>query len=77
MELNEFVEKFANQFEDSDVKNVKEDTFFRNLETWDSLTGFAVLTMIEDDFNVELTVEEFKSVNTPVEMYNLILKKKK
>ncbi len=36
MDLKEFTEKFANQFIDDDVKNVKETTAFRELGTWDS-----------------------------------------
>ncbi|MGV8828581.1 MAG: acyl carrier protein [Breznakibacter sp.] len=76
MEMNEFVEKMANQFADEDIQNVKIDTHFRSLDSWDSLTGMAVMVMIQDEFDITLPVEEFIKANTPEELYHLIISKK-
>lgn len=39
MELNDFVAKFAEQFDDTDVSDILPDTYFQELEEWSSLTG--------------------------------------
>jgi acyl carrier protein len=76
MEINEFVERFANQFVDYDMVNVKADVKFRDLDSWDSLTGMAVLTMIQDDFGVEINVDDFLKLSTPREVLEYINSKK-
>ncbi len=76
MDLKEFTEKFANQFIDDDVKNVKETTAFRELGTWDSLTGMAIIAMIEDDYGVTIPVDDFLQLKTPTEVYEYVKNKK-
>ncbi len=76
MDIKEFTEKFANQFIDDDVKNLKETTVFRELGTWDSLTGMAVLTMIEDDYGVTIPVDDFLQLKTPTEVFKYVKNKK-
>ncbi len=76
MDLKEFTEKFANQFMDDDVKNLQETTVFRDLGTWDSLTGMAVITMIEDDYGVQIPVDDFLQLKTPTEVFEYVKTKK-
>lgn len=73
--INKFVENFAKQFADVDIPNVKVNTIFRDLETWDSLTGMAVLIMIQDEYGKTLTEDEFKTLSTPEQVYNYIMNK--
>ncbi len=75
MPIEQFIEKFASQFEDSETENIQKDTDFKQLETWDSLTAFSVQMMIEDDYNVQLSPDDFKLVNTVGDLYNLIVSK--
>lgn len=77
MEINEFVQKFANQFVDYDVEKVHADVKFRSLDSWDSLTGMAVLAMVQDDYGIEIKVDEFLKLNTPKEVFDYIQNVKK
>ena len=72
MDLNQFIENFSSQFEDSDIKNINESVDFKQLETWDSLTAFSVQMMIEDEYHVKVTPEEFKGISTVLDLYNLV-----
>ena len=47
MELNEFVINFADQFEETDPKEITAETVFHDLDEWDSLIALAVLNMTE------------------------------
>ena len=76
MEINNFMDKFSNQFEDADIKNIKIDSEFRKMNSWDSLTGFAIMEFIKDDYQINITVDEFKTVKTPGELFNLVLSKR-
>ena len=76
MEVNEFIEKFREQFIDADEITVTMDTDFRQLPTWDSLTGMSVLVMIQDEYGVEVTDSDIKSCKTVEDLYQLTKSKK-
>jgi acyl carrier protein len=76
MQLNEFTKKFAEQFIEPDNAIIKQDTQFRQLPTYDSLTGMAILAMIQDDYGIIIPVEDYKKVNTPEELFELTKSKK-
>ena len=75
MELNEFVEKFAEQFDDTDPSAIKADTRFRDLDEWSSLVGLSVIAMVDEEFDVLLKGEDMRQANTPEELYNIIKSK--
>ena len=75
MELNEFVEKFAEQFDDTDPSEIKADTRFRDIDEWSSLVGLSVIAMIDEEFDVLLKGEDMRQANTPEELYNIIKSK--
>jgi acyl carrier protein len=75
MELNEFVEKFAEQFDDTDPSEIKADTRFRDIEEWSSLVGLSVIAMVDEEFDVLLKGEDMRQANTPEELYNIIKSK--
>ena len=75
MELNEFVEKFAEQFDDTDPSEIKADTCFRDIDEWSSLVGLSVIAMVDEEFDVLLKGEDMRQANTPEELYNIIKSK--
>ncbi len=75
MELNEFVEKFAEQFDDTDPSEIKADTRFRDIDEWSSLVGLSVIAMVDEEFNVLLKGEDMRQANTPEELFNIIKSK--
>ena len=72
MELEQFVIKFASQFEDVEIENIHGEVVFKSLETWDSLTAFSIQMMIEDEYEVVITPQELKEVGTVSELYELV-----
>jgi acyl carrier protein len=75
--VEEFVQKFKNQFIDADSITLTKDSEFRQIDSWDSLTGMAVLVMIKDDYGVDIPVEKFRNQKTVQDVYSLILTLKK
>ena len=75
MELNEFVEKFAEQFDDTDPSEIKAETNFRDLEEWSSLIGLSVISMIDDEFEVTLKGEDMRKAQTVEELYHIVQSK--
>ncbi len=75
MELKEFVEKFAEQFDDTDPSEIKADSHFRDIDEWSSLVGLSVIAMVDEEFDVLLKGEDMRQANTPEELYNIIKSK--
>jgi len=72
MDLQQFIKQFAQQFEASDVDQISENTDYRLLDTWDSLTSMSVQVMIEDEYEVAVTPEELKNATSVLALFNLI-----
>lgn len=75
MELNEFVEKFAEQFDDTDPYEIKADTRFRDLDEWSSLVGLSVIAMVDEECDVLLKGEDMRQANTPAELFEIVKSK--
>ncbi len=71
--LEDFTRKFHSQYIDADEFDLKPESEFRQLGSWDSLTGMAVLVMIKEEYNVDIPVESFKKMKTVEEIYKYII----
>ena len=77
MEINEFIKDFADQFDETELDEFKPETNYRDdLDEWSSLTGLAILNMIDKKYGVKLTATDIKDTKTIKDVYNLIVSKK-
>lgn len=72
MEMNEFIEKFAEQFDEIEVETLNADTNFRNLEGWTSLVALLVITMIDEEYSITITGDDMKKQTTIGDLFNLV-----
>ena len=49
MEIKEFIQNFADQFDDTDASVFTSETKFKELEEWSSLTALSVIAMIDEE----------------------------
>lgn len=75
MELKEFIEKIADQFDDTDISEFVPTTNFKELEEWSSLTALAVLNMIAKKYNVNIKNSDLLEINSVEELFNYVLSK--
>jgi acyl carrier protein len=77
MEINEFIKDFADQFDETELDEFKPETNYReDIDEWSSLTGLAILNMIDKKYGVKLTATDIKDTKTIKDIYNLIVSKK-
>lgn len=76
MELKEFIENFAEQFDDTDVSEIQADTEYRELDEWTSLTALSIIAMIDDEYDVQLKADEIRKTQTIQELFDLVKSKK-
>lgn len=75
MEINEFIKRFANQFDETDENEFLPETRFRDLEEWSSLIGMGIMNDIWKKYGVKITMMDFMSVSTIAELFELVKSK--
>ena len=73
--LEEFVELFAEQFDDTDVSLISSTTEFHELDEWSSLIGLSVIAMVDEEFEVALKCDDVKNSVTVEDLYNKVIAK--
>lgn len=72
MEIKEFIQNFANQFDDTEASVLTPETNFRELEEWSSMMGLAILAMVDDEYDVQLKADEMRKTTTIQELFDLV-----
>ena len=76
MELNDFVAKFAELFEDIDTSNFCGSTDFCDNDEWSSLIGLSVIAMVDEEYDVTLKGDDVKNAKTIEDLFNVIKSKR-
>jgi acyl carrier protein len=76
MNLNEFIEHFAEQFEETDAAEFKADTKFHDLDEWSSLTALSIIAMVDEEYDVTLKGADVENAVTIEDLFNTVKGKK-
>ena len=74
MELNDFIEKFAEQFDDTELSELKPETEFKLLDEWSSLTALSIIAMVDEEYDVAVPATEIipANFNSAQAIYDMI-----
>ena len=72
MEIKEFVQNFADQFDETDASVFTPETRFRDLEEWSSLIGLSIIAMVDEEYDVTLKGDDIKSSNTIQDIFDKV-----
>lgn len=72
MELVDFIEKFAEQFEDTEMSEFTADTVFKDLDEWSSLIVLSLIAMVDTEYNARVTAEDFRNTETIKDLFDLV-----
>lgn len=76
MEINEFIEKFAGQFLDTELSEFTKDTVFHELDEYTSLIALMVISMIDEEYGVTVEPDEMAAAVTIEDLFNTVKKLK-
>ncbi|GHV66199.1 acyl carrier protein [Bacteroidia bacterium] len=72
MELSQFIEKFAEQFDNTPKSSFAATTDFKQLEEWDSLISLSVISMVDDELGKRITGADIRSCATIADLHKLV-----
>jgi len=75
MELQDFIKKFAEQFDDTEVANFKENTKFKELDEWSSLMALNIVAMVDEEYGISLRGDDIRNSDTVNDLFEKIKSK--
>ena len=72
MEIKEFIENFAAQFDDTEAAVFNADTKFHELEEWSSLIALSIIAMVDEEYDVTLKGDDIKNAVTVEDLFNTV-----
>ena len=72
MEINEFIEKVADLFEDTDKSEIQANTKFKELDEWSSMLALCVMAMVDEEYDVQLSADEMRSADTVLDLFDIV-----
>ena len=72
MNQKEFIKNLKNQYVDPEEIQLEMSTKFKELDSFDSLTGMSIIVFIKDEFNIDVSLKDFKAIETVQQLYDHI-----
>jgi acyl carrier protein len=76
MDVKEFIENFANQFDDTEASEFTVDSKFKELDEWSSLTALSIIAMIDEEYDVTLKGDDIQKTETIQDVIDLVESRK-
>lgn len=72
MEIKEFIEHFAEQFDDTELSEFKPETVFHELDEYSSLIALSIIGMVDEEYGVALDAIEMSAAVTIEDLFNTV-----
>lgn len=72
MELKEFIEHFAEQFDNTDPCEIQAGTVFHELDEYSSLIALSIIAMVDEEYDVQLKGDDMRSAVTVEDLFNIV-----
>lgn len=75
MEIHEFIQHFAEQFDETDINEFTSETVFHDLEEYSSLVALSIIAMINEEYDVTLKGDDMSAAVTIEDLFNIVKSK--
>ena len=72
MDIKDFIQNFADQFEETDASEITPSTDFKSLDEWSSLTALSVIAMVDDEYDVTIKGDDIRNASTIEDLFNVV-----
>lgn len=74
--LDEFIDLFAEQFDETNSSEIDAETKFHDLDEYSSLLALSIIAMVDEEFDVVLKGDDMRKAVTVKDLYETIKLKK-
>jgi acyl carrier protein len=72
MDLQDFIRKFAEQFEETDTNEFRADTEFKKLVDWNSMVALSIIAMVDAEYGVTIKGDDIRNSETVEDLFNIV-----
>tara|TARA_B110000046_G_C12780906_1_gene308945 strand:+ start:73 stop:306 length:234 start_codon:yes stop_codon:yes gene_type:complete len=72
MNLDNFIDNFKEQFDDSESLRLFPETNFKELDEWDSIVALSIIAMVDAEYGIKLTAKEINNSITVDDLFFLL-----
>lgn len=72
MEIKDFIQHFAEQFDDTELSVFKPETVFHELDEYSSLIALTIIGMIDEEYGVTIGADEMSAAVTIEDLFNTV-----
>ena len=76
MDLQQFIQQFAEQFDDTDLAEFSAETKFKALDEWSSLIALSVIAMVDEEYDVQIKGDDVRNASTIVDLFEIVKRRK-
>lgn len=75
MDIKDFINNFADQFDDTDINEFSSETKFKELDEWSSLVALSIIGMIDDEYDVAIKGDDIRLSETIQDLFDIVQSK--
>ncbi len=72
--MEQFLENFYELLEETDREAISQDTVFKNLDEWNSMTALMLIAMFDEQYDVKINGDSINNATTLADLYQLTQK---
>lgn len=72
MEIDDFILKFADQFDDTPASEFTKDTAFHDLDEYSSLIALSIMSMVDEEYGYMLSGNQMEAAVTIEDLFNTV-----
>jgi acyl carrier protein len=73
--MEEFIENFYEILDDTERHEINQNTDFKNLDEWDSMTTLMFIAMVDEKYEKQMTGKDIEEGTTLEQLYHSIQSK--
>lgn len=72
MQLQDFLDRFSQEFTEVEPGRITAETVFRDLDEWSSMQALIIIAMIDEEFGVTLSAEDMREAKTVGDIFTKV-----
>ena len=72
MDIKDFIQNFADQFDDTDASEIQADTVYKELDEWSSLIALSVIAMVDEEYDITIKGDDIRNSKTVEDLFNIV-----
>ncbi|KQC34058.1 acyl carrier protein [Nonlabens sp. YIK11] len=70
--MEDFINNFAEQFDETDRSEFQNDTQFKDLDEWDSMIALSIIAMMDEEYGTTINGDDIKKADTIEDLFKIV-----